>query len=83
MSFRHTFVTEFLYKGDKVEELKLIFRTLEKYGNVEWVGRGLKGLGYFHGVMKDLNSFDTKEMEKDITQELSKLGVRIQIIFEE
>jgi len=49
MSYRHTYITEFLYKSGKTDELILIEDALVKYGTVHWSGRG-DGLGYFHGV---------------------------------
>ena len=80
MSFRHTYITEFLYKHGLEEELKNIKKTLGRFGTVNWNGRD--GLGYFHGVIKDLDSYETKENEKEIVHELEKLEVQIKIVFE-
>lgn len=83
MSFRHTFITEFLYKSNKQDELDAIRKKLEEYGHVEWRGGGMEGLGYFHGIIKDSNGHDTKnEKEKIINEILIKTGVRLEIIIE-
>lgn len=82
MSFRHTYVTEFLYKSGRQEELDAIRNCLEKYGTAEWIGRGMEGLGYFHGIIKDLDSYETKNMEKEIIEDVLKNGARIAIVFE-
>lgn len=87
MSFRHTYVTEFLYKAGRKEELDEIKKTLEAYGSVTWHGGQNEGhteLGYFHGVFKDSNGYD---MEKGgegeaIIKELAAMGVRIAIVYE-
>lgn len=87
MSFRHTYITEFLYKHGLDKELKDIEETLAKYGTVAWKGGnniGHEQLGYFHGVFKDLNGHD---MEKggegeSIIKELASKGVKIAIVYE-
>lgn len=85
MSFRNTYVTEYFYKYGKENELEAIRQVLDKWGSVTWEGQGIrtdKIYGYFHGVIKDLNSFDTKEDEQKIIDELEKVGCRIKIVFE-
>jgi hypothetical protein len=80
MSFRNTFVTEFLYKADLPEEIRKIENALSQYGSVTWTGHD--GLGYFHGVIKDLDGFQTKSEEKEIVEALEKVGCRIKIVLE-
>ncbi len=85
MSFRHTYVTEYFYKANREDELEAIRQVLDKWGTVTWVGQGSgteKIYGYFHGVIKDSNSFDTKNDEQKIIDELEKVGCRIKIVFE-
>lgn len=83
MSFRHTFITEFLYKGGHAMDLKMIRTVLEIYsGNVKWEETGMPGLGYFHGVIKDLDGYSTKEIGGEIKKALENLGVELEIIFE-
>lgn len=82
MSFRHTCITEFLYKFGNKKELDLIEKTLNEYGTFFWCGKGMEGLGYFHGIIKDLNSLDTKEQENEILKRLLDIGVKISIVFE-
>lgn len=81
MSFRHTFITEFLYKYDRQEELKNIEEALKKYAFiVQWEGKD--NIGYYHGIIKDLDSYETKIAYQEILEELEKVGVRIKIVFE-
>lgn len=80
MSFRHTYITEFLYKANSEAELKKIEDALQEFGSVFW--RGREGMGYFYGVIKDLNGQDTKLEEENIIKKLADLGVRIKIVFE-
>lgn len=83
MSFRHTYVTEFLYRFDKEEDLEKIKNALEKYGTVKFEKSGGRDYyGYFHGVIKDLDSYSTKEEESKIVRELSNLDCKIKIVFE-
>lgn len=84
MSFRHTYITEFLYKGTEESrpELQKISDVLDEYGTVKWEGGGMPGLGYFHGVIKDSDSFSSKEHDKEVKDKLKELGVRIEIIYE-
>ncbi len=83
MSFRHTAITEFLYKGGQPQELDAIEKVLNEYGHFEWCGKGMPQLGYFHGVIKDLNGYDTKEAEQRLIDEiLEETGVRIKIVIE-
>lgn len=84
MSFRHTFVTRFLYKFDQEEWLKEAEAILSKYsGNVEWRDCGSNSqYGYFHGVIKDLDGQETLLKEKEILEELEKAGIRIKIVYE-
>lgn len=83
MSFRHTAITEFLYKSGKQQELDAIEKVLNEYGYFEWSGKGMPQLGYFHGVIKDLNGTDTKEEEQKLIDEiLEETGVRIKIVIE-
>lgn len=85
MSFRHTYITEYLYKAHRQDELEAIRKALDKWGTVDWVGQGQGAsdiYGYFHGVIKDSNSFDTKRDEQQIIDELEKAGCKIKIIFE-
>lgn len=84
MSFRHTYITEFLYKGtiQTQEELRKISEVLDGYGTVKWEGGGMPGLGYFHGVIKDSDSFSSKEHDQEVRDKLKELGVRIEIIYE-
>lgn len=80
MSFRHTYITEYLYKHGRDEELKSIETALDKYGTVNWHGEN--GQGYFYGVIKDLDSYETKNQEQEILDSLEKAGARIKIVFE-
>ncbi len=80
MSFRNTYVTEFLYKSSQQIELDTIGEALNQYGSVKWEGR--EGMGYFHGVIKDLNGIDTKTEESRIVSDLERRGVRIKIVIE-
>ena len=82
MSFRHTYITEFLYKSGRPDELKTIEEALDKYGTVNWHCKGMEGLGYFHGIIKDSNGVDTKLEEEHIVKDLETKGVRIKIILE-
>ncbi len=81
MSFRHTFVTEFLYRFNSAEERYKIQDILKKYARaVYWQGHN--NVGYFHGVITDLDSFQTKIQYQETLEELEKAGVRIKIVFE-
>lgn len=80
MSFRHTYVTEFFYKHGLDKELAEIKSALEKYGTANWHGRD--NLGYFHGVVKDLDSHETKSAEAEILADLEAKGIRIKIVYE-
>ncbi len=83
MSFRHTFITEFIYRGNEGGELELekVKKVLEEYTSfVEW--KGQSGCGYFYGIIKDLNDFDTKNQEDEIVEKLKELGVRLKIVYE-
>jgi len=83
MSFRHTYITEYLYKHGRDAELEAIKNALEKEGTVTWEGSSNDNqLGYFHGVIKDLDSYDTKNREEEIIKELEKVGCKIKIVFE-
>lgn len=82
MSFRHTYITEFFYKHDRQEELDKIQKALEKYGTVNWHSSNDTEVGYFHGVIKDLDSYETKIAYQEILEDLEKNGVRIKIVFE-
>ena len=83
MSFRHTYITEFLYKYGRKEELAKIQETLEEFGTVKWEGfSGDKQLGYFHGVIKDLDNHETKNQEQEIVKKLKGLDVDMKIVFE-
>lgn len=83
MSFRHTYITEYFYKANREEELEAIRKVLEKWGSVKWEGQGTQKIyGYFHGVIKDLDSFETKSQEQEIINELEKVGCKIKIVFE-
>lgn len=85
MSFRHTYVTEYFYKSGKENDLKIIRSVLEKWGTVKWEGQGInteKIYGYFHGVIKDLDRYETKKDEQKIIDDLAKVGCRIKIVFE-
>ncbi len=83
MSFRHTYITEFLYNNGRDEKLKAIKDILEKEGTVNWEPSfNDNQLGYFHGVIKDLNSYDTKNREQEIIHKLKKVGCDIKIVFE-
>lgn len=82
MSYRHTFITEYLYMFPKEAELAAIQESLEEYGDVSWHGNN-SGTGYFHGVIKDLDGHQTKSQEEEIAiHMLQKHGVRIRIILE-
>jgi hypothetical protein len=81
MSFRHTVITEFLYKANSHGELNKLETLLNDYGNFKWQGND--NLGYFHGIIKDLNGIDTKEQENEIVEHILKeTGVRIKIVIE-
>lgn len=81
MSFRHTYVTEFLYKYDKLDEMKAIWNCLDKYGTVNWHGPN-DYYGYIHGIIKDLDGHETRKIETKIIKELRDLGCEIKIVFE-
>ena len=81
MSFRHTYITEFLYKATLPEELKKIEETLNIFGVVFWHGHN--NMGYFHGIIKDWNGIDVKNEEEKIVKKLKDMGVNIKIVIEE
>lgn len=81
MSFRHTYVTEFLYKAGVPNELQKVEQALLKHGTARWQGND-NGLGYFHGVIKDSNGHDIKENEEEILKEVLEAGAVIKIVFE-
>jgi hypothetical protein len=82
MSFRHTFITEFLYRyKDGEQEPQEVRQALEKYASsVFWNGRD--GMGYYYGVIKDLNGSDSKKEDKQLKEELAKVNCRIEVIYE-
>ena len=80
MSFRHTYITEFLYKVGRKDELNRIKKKLSEYGTVHWKGKD--NMGYFHGVIKDLDNNQTRVQYHEISNDLAKNGVRIKIVFE-
>ena len=80
MSYRHTYITEFLYKAGDPHKLREIEEALGEYGSVYWKGR--EGMGYFHGVIKDLNGQDTEKEIVEIKKMLERVGVRIEVVFE-
>ena len=83
MSFRHTYITEFLYKNGRDSELESIKKALEIEGTVDWnSSQNDPQLGYFHGVIKDLDGYDTKNREQEIIDTLRKVGCDIKIVFE-
>ncbi len=83
MSFRNTYITEFLYKHGRDEELETIKKALEEEGTVNWsCSLNDSQLGYFHGVIKDLDGHDTKLREKEIVDKIENAGARIKIVFE-
>lgn len=83
MSFRHTAITEFIYRGGSPDEVDAIADVLAKYGHFEWQHTSMNGLGYFHGIIKDLNGSDIKNEEETIIADvLEKCGVRIKIVLE-
>jgi hypothetical protein len=54
---------------------------LEKYAtSVFWNGRD--GMGYYYGVIKDLNGSDSKQEGKQLKEELAKVDCRIEVIYE-
>lgn len=80
MSFRHTAITEFLYKYG--EDMTPIKEVLNEYGKFTWVG-GSANLGYFHGVIKDYDGYETKNQKKFIEQDIKKrTGIILKIIIE-
>ena len=81
MSFRQTFITEFLYKNGRNEELLDIKKRLESIARIVYFSGDLKrGYGYFHGVIKDLYPTETKEHIKEIKKIIGK--TRIKIVYE-
>ncbi len=81
MSFRHTYITNFLYRHGKQEEMDAIKDILAEYGTVDFVGRD--NLGYLHGVIKDLDGAQIKEtVEQELTARLKEFGVNILINYE-
>lgn len=84
MSFRHTYITEFLYKHGKGDELWKIREVLDSLGTVWWHGsQSDNELGYFHGFIKDFDSIETKNNEETILEKLKELGVDIKIVYED
>ena len=81
MSYRNTYITEFLYRYNKLDDLAKIREKLDSFGTVEWYGDE-HGMGYFHGRIKGLYYNEIETQEKEITDELLKLGVRIKIVHE-
>lgn len=82
MSFRNTYITNFLYKANSKHELDQIENVLSKYGTVNWQGgtnEGSKNLGYFHGVIKDLDGYQTKSEESEIISAINDLDLRVEI----
>lgn len=84
MSFRHTCITQFLYKSDSAQELNAIHELLSEYGKFQWHGVGLSpdACGYFHGIIRDLDSYETKALEQEIIDKLKAVGVDIKIVYE-
>lgn len=84
MSFRHTYITNYMYRHGQAKELAFIKDMLEKHGTVNWSCSSNNGqLGYFHGVIKDSNSFDVKEKEgPELIKELKSHGIDIAIVYE-
>ena len=83
MSYRHAFITEFLYRHQEGQSEPIDVReVLEKYASyIKWEGNN-ESLGYYHGIIKDLNGEDTKQIVEQIKEELSKVNCRIEIIIE-
>lgn len=84
MSYRATYITEFLYRNGQDKEMIEIKEILEKYCcSIIWHGRkGYDGVGYFHGIIKGLYDGQTEKDEKVIKKELKKYRVRIKIVHE-
>jgi hypothetical protein len=80
MSFRHTFVTEFLYCHGKPEKLEAIAAALNEYGTPTWNGHD--GMGYFYGVIKDSNSVDTANQREEIIGKVRDAGAEVAIVLE-
>lgn len=83
MSFRHTYITEYLYKHGKDDELRAIKDTLDELGTVNWHSSSSDNqLGYFHGIIKDLDGSQTKSEYQEIVEKLEKVNCRLKIVFE-
>ena len=81
MSYRHTFITNFLYKYGQTKDLKKIAEVLNKYSsNIHWQGQ--RQMGYFHGTIKDLDGSQTELEESEIIKSLKEVGVEIKIVYE-
>ena len=84
MSFRHTVITEFLYKFGREDELAKIAKVLDKYGNFKFQeGGGKPYYGYFHGIIKDGDGHQTKLEEESIIKDVfDQTDVKLKIVYE-
>jgi hypothetical protein len=84
MSFRHTYITNFLYKAPPLNgDLVLIKEILSKYGTVEWGGKD-EMLGFYYGIIRDSDGKDTlnQNVQQEINDNLEKFGAEIKIVYE-
>lgn len=82
MSFRNTFITDFIYMSDPVKLEKIRALLQEHFEHVHFSGE--RGYGYFHGYFKDLSprNFSDSLQEKEIKKRLRSLHVKIKVIYE-
>lgn len=80
MSYRNTYITDFLYKHGMDTELEAIRQKLDSFGSVHWEGE--RGMGYFHGVIKGLYYDEVERQEEEIANALKEMGVKIKIVHE-
>jgi hypothetical protein len=87
MSFRHTFVTDFIYQAsdevkDANKEVKSVF---VEYADMLSNSVDKRGYGYYSGMIKDLSSYDYKEFIDSFMNKLkraTKVPFRITFLME-
>lgn len=83
MSYRNTFITNYLYLYGRDEFWVDIEKTLKKHcDSVHWHPSGKPYFGYFHGIIKGLSPDEFKDKEDSFKSIMHDLGVKVTIIYE-
>ena len=83
MSYRHTVITEFVYKDKQDKWVVDVLDFLNSYGAFKFEKTSDWLAGYFHGIIRDLDGQEIKNREEEITKEIrEKTGLKIKIVFE-